>query len=108
MQAIPERREIEPISAFPPVLEDIAVVVDEDLAADRLQAAILRAGSPLVKEVRLFDLYQGTQIGEGMKSLAYSIVYQAADRTLTDAEVANVRNEIVDFLASEFGAKLRD
>ena len=58
--------------------------------------------------VSVFDLYEGEQVGQGLKSLAFSIVYQADDRTLTDKEVAAVREVIVKRLEKELGAKLRD
>jgi phenylalanyl-tRNA synthetase beta chain len=60
-----------------------------------------------VADVRLFDLFRGEQIGQHNKSLAYSIVYQAKDRTLTDEEVADIRQKIVAALEAELGAKLR-
>jgi phenylalanyl-tRNA synthetase beta chain len=60
-----------------------------------------------VTNIRLFDIYRGAQIGEGNKSLAYSLTYQAADRTLTDQEASQVRNKIVRRLEQELGARLR-
>ena len=101
------RHAIEPVSAFPPVLEDLAVVVAQDVPAEQVEAVIRRAGGSLVGEVRLFDLYQGEQVGAGKKSLAYAITYQAPDRTLTDGEVAKVRERIVKRLAEELWAALR-
>ena len=57
--------------------------------------------------MRLFDLYRGDSIGQGRKSLAYALTYQAEDRTLTDAEVAKVRSKIVRRVEKELGAELR-
>lgn len=102
-----ERFPVAPIPAYPAVLEDLAVVVDEDVEADKVHGVIRQAGGPLVREVNLFDLYRGEQIAQGRKSLAYSIVYQADDRTLTDAEVAGLRQAIVRRLKEELGAELR-
>ena len=102
-----ERFPVAPIPAYPAVLEDLAVVVDENVAAENVQGVIRQAGGPMVREVRLFDLYRGEQIAQGKKSLAYSVVYQADDRTLTDAEVAGVRQKIVRRLKDELGAELR-
>jgi phenylalanyl-tRNA synthetase beta chain len=107
LDEIPERFEIEPIPAFPPVLEDLAFVVDDGTPAGDVAQAIRRAGGEMVVEVRLFDVFQGEQIGAGKKSLAYSVVYQAPDRTLTDGDVAAVRQAIIDRLAKELGAVLR-
>jgi phenylalanyl-tRNA synthetase beta chain len=104
---VPERYYLAHVPSFPPVLEDLAIVVQEDLPAENAQRLIYQAGKPLVVEVRLFDLYRGEQIEKGNKSLAYSIVYQAPDRTLTDEEVAQVRASIIQQLGSKLGAKLR-
>jgi phenylalanyl-tRNA synthetase beta chain len=89
------------------VLEDLAIIVDEKTTAEEVEAAIRSAGGSLVSEVRLFDLYRGDQIGSGRKSLAYSLTYQALDRTLTDEEVAQVRSRIVRRLEADLGARLR-
>ena len=98
---------IAPVPEFPPVYEDIAVIVDESVAASRVEALIRQTGGKNVTDVRLFDLYRGEQVGAGKKSLAYSLTYQAADKTMTDAEAAASRNKIVKRLAQEVGAKLR-
>ena len=95
------------ISEFPPILEDIAVVVDEGVPADRLELLIRQSGGKLLNGVRLFDIFRGEQIGAGKKSLAYSLTYQAPDRTLTDKDAATVRQKIVRRLEQELGAKLR-
>ncbi len=104
---VPERHHLSDVPSFPPVLEDLAFVVAEEIPAENIRQMILKSGKPLVAEVHLFDLYRGEQIGEGRKSLAYSIVYQAPDRTLTDDEVAKVRERIIKQLGEEAGAKLR-
>lgn len=104
--AASDRFEIEPVMTHPPVLEDLALIVDESVPAARVQALAAQAGGPLVAEVRLFDVYRGEQIGAGRKSLAYSLTYQA-DKNLSDAEVAKIRKRIVKRLESELGAKLR-
>jgi phenylalanyl-tRNA synthetase beta chain len=98
---------ITPVPEFPPVLEDIAVIVDESIPASRLEVLIRQTGGKSLTNVRLFDLYRGDQIGAGKKSLAYSLTYQASDKTLTDAEAAAIRNKIVKRLEQELGAKLR-
>jgi phenylalanyl-tRNA synthetase beta chain len=104
---IPSHFDFEPVLTFPPVLEDISVVVDENLPAEQVVATIRQAGGNLLRQVRLFDIYRGPQLDPGKKSLAYSLTYQAPDRTLTDAEAAQVRQRIVRRLEQEFGAKLR-
>lgn len=99
--------EVSTVSEFPPVLEDIAVIVDESVPASKVEALIRQTGGKSVTNVRLFDLYRGDQIGAGKKSLAYNLTYQAPDKTMTDAEAAAIRNKIVKRLEQEVGAKLR-
>ena len=93
--------------AFPPVLEDLALVVDESLPAERVAELIRQTGGKVVADVRLFDVYRGEKIGAGKKSLAYSLTYQAADKTLSDKDVAGIRAHILRRLEQELGAKLR-
>jgi len=97
---------IVPVSEFPPVYEDIAVIVDEAVPAARVEALIRQTGGKTVTEACLFDVYRGEQVGAGKKSLAYSLTYQS-DKTMTDAEAAAIRNKIVKRLEHEVGAKLR-
>jgi phenylalanyl-tRNA synthetase beta chain len=98
---------LSPVPSFPPVLEDLAIVVEQNLPAERVAEVIRTAGRPLVTEVRLFDVYQGDPIAKGKKSLAYSVVYQSADRTLTDEEVAAVRRAIIRRVKAELDGDLR-
>jgi phenylalanyl-tRNA synthetase beta chain len=81
--------------------------VEVSLPAERLRALIEQTGRPLLRAVRLFDLYQDDKLGAGKKSLAYALTYQADDRTLTDGEVAKVREKIVRRVTQELGAVLR-
>jgi phenylalanyl-tRNA synthetase beta chain len=97
---------IVPVSEFPPVYEDIAVIVDESVPAARIEALIRQTGGKTVTNVHLFDVYRDEKIGAGKKSLAYSLTYQS-DKTMTDAEAAAIRNKIVKRLEYEVGAKLR-
>lgn len=91
----------------PPILQDIALVVKEDVDAAAVEAVIRKAGGALLKAVSLFDVYRGNSIPEGHKSLAYSLTYQTNDRTLTDQEVAKVQEKIVKLSGRELDAKLR-
>jgi phenylalanyl-tRNA synthetase beta chain len=104
---IPASHRIGPVPRFPAVRQDIALVVDQNVLAGQVQAAILAAGGRLLSGVRLFDVYRGEQIGPGKKSLAYALTFQAEDRTLTDQEVAKVQAKIVSRLEKELGARLR-
>ncbi len=96
-----------PVAEFPPVYEDIAVIVDETVPAARVEGLIRQTGGKTVTDVRLFDVYRDEKIGAGKKSLAYSLTYQSPDKTLTDAEAAAIRNKIVKRLEQEVKAKLR-
>ncbi len=107
LQAVPERHEVTPVPAFPPVLEDLAVVVDESVPADVVEAAMRSAGGRAVTTLRLFDVYRGQQVENGKKSLAYSLTYQAEDRTMTDEEAAKIRQRIIRKLEQELNARIR-
>jgi phenylalanyl-tRNA synthetase beta chain len=107
LAAIPAGYPIRPMSEFPPVLEDIAVIVDENLPADRVEALIKQTGGKMLASVRLFDVFRSEQIGVGKKSLAYALTYQSLEGTLTDKDAAQIRNRIVRRLEADLGAKLR-
>lgn len=104
---IPPHYSMEPVPTYPPVLEDIAVVVDDEIPVESVISMIRQAGGRLLRKVSLFDVYRGNQIGAGKKSLAFNLTYQSTDRTLTDGEIAQVRIRIVRRLEQELGAKLR-
>jgi phenylalanyl-tRNA synthetase beta chain len=104
---IPERFDMQPVPAFPPVLEDLALVVDEDIPAGRVVEVITQGGGHIVTKITLFDVYRSDQIGKGKKSLAYSLTYQSSEKTLTDNDVAQIRQRIIRRLDLELGAKLR-
>jgi len=72
-----------------------------------VEAMIRQTGGKNLVDVTLFDIFRSTQIGEGKKSLAYSLTYQSPDRTMTDQEVAQIRGRIIKRLEQELGAKLR-
>jgi phenylalanyl-tRNA synthetase beta chain len=104
---VPERYDMQAVPAFPPVLQDLAVVVDDEIPAAKVAGVIKQAAGRIVTDVTLFDVYRSEQIGEGKKSLAYSLTYQATDKTLTDNEVAQIRQRIIRRLEQELSAKLR-
>lgn len=95
------------ISTQPAIYEDLAVVVDEAVPAAQVAGLIRQAGGKLLVDLRLFDVYRGGQIPAGKKSLAYSLTFQALDRTLTDEETRKARAKIVGRLERELGAILR-
>jgi phenylalanyl-tRNA synthetase beta chain len=95
----------QPLSRFPAVEEDIAIVVDEGVTAAQVQAII--EASPLVQQATLFDVYTGAPVPAGKKSLAYSVAYQSLKHTLSEAEVNRERRRILDRLSGQLGAVLR-
>ncbi len=107
LSLIPALYQTEDLPTFPPVLEDLALVVDETIPAEKIEALIRQTGGKLLSSVRLFDVFRSEQIGSGKKSLAYSLTYQAPDRTLKDDEIKTLRNKIIKRLEYEVGAKLR-
>jgi len=107
MRAIDPTYGIKTIPETPPIYEDIAVIVEETVPAEKVEALIRQTGGRSVTDVCLFDLYRDEKIGAGKKSLAYALTYQAEDKTLTDADAAAIRNKIVKRLEKELGAKLR-
>ncbi len=89
------------------MLQDLAFVVADDIAAAELLAAIRAAGGELLRDVSVFDEYRGPQIGEGKRSLAFRLAFGSPERTLTDEDVAPVRAAIADAVGKQFGAELR-
>jgi phenylalanyl-tRNA synthetase beta chain len=95
------------VTSFPPLRQDIAVAVAEDVPAGRVVEVVRSAGGEALTRVEVFDVYRGPQVGEGRKSLAMHLVFQAPDRTLTDAEADAVRERVVAALQAEVGGELR-
>jgi phenylalanyl-tRNA synthetase beta chain len=104
---VPARYAYTPVARFPAALRDIAVIVDESLPGARVEAEIRAAGGDLLQRARLFDLYRGESIAAGKKSLAYALIYQSSDRTLTDKEVDKAHKKIEDRLRHVLKAQIR-
>jgi phenylalanyl-tRNA synthetase beta chain len=92
---------------YPSVSRDIAVVVDEDITAGQIEEIIRNKGGKTIEDVKLFDIYRGSQIEKGYKSMAYAITYRSDEKTLTEEEIAKVHNKILNSLANQVGASLR-
>jgi phenylalanyl-tRNA synthetase beta chain len=95
------------VVSFPAVRQDLAFRVAEDVPAADLVAAAHEAVGDELREMRPFDVYRGDQVGEGRKSIAFSVAFQSPERTLTDEDAAALRERIVETLAERFGAELR-
>jgi phenylalanyl-tRNA synthetase beta chain len=104
---IPERILYDDVITFPPLRQDIAVVVADEVEAAALVDTALEAGAPELREARIFDVYRGDQVGAGRKSVAIHLSLQAPDRTLSDDDAAVVRGRVVGALVERFGAELR-
>ena len=96
-----------PLSSYPPVIEDLAMIVPEETLSEKIEKVIYTGGGFLLKKVELFDIFRGDQIGEGKKSMAYRLTYQAPNRTLNDQNVSKLRIRIIKQLEKELGAKVR-
>jgi phenylalanyl-tRNA synthetase beta chain len=94
------------VITYPAVRQDLAFVVDDDVPAGDLIAAA-REAAPELREMRVFDVYRGDQVAEGRKSIAFSVVFQSPERTLSDEDAREIRERIVAALAERFRAELR-
>ncbi|APT86755.1 phenylalanine--tRNA ligase subunit beta [Corynebacterium flavescens] len=95
------------LSAFPALHQDIALVVDEVVPAEEVRRVIAEGAGDLLEDVRLFDIFRGEQLGAGKKSLAFELVFRAADRTLTDEEVNEHRLAAAELAQERVGAHMR-
>jgi len=106
-EAYKTERKYKPLPKYPAVDRDIAILVKDEVAVAEIENIILKVGKDFVESVKLFDVYKGKQVPEGMKSVAYSIIYRREDRTLTDEEVNVIHESIVKALEEKLGAQLR-
>lgn len=95
------------IARYPSVARDIALVVDKELHADNVKQTIASAGAPLLKDVQVFDVYEGEHLPDGKKSIAFSLLYLDPERTLKDKEVENSYQRILAAVTDEYKAELR-
>ncbi len=95
-----------PSSKFPAVKIDLAMVLDKKILWSDIAAEILNADA-LIKNIELFDLYEGDKVGQGKKSLAFHLTYQSTEKTLNDEEIKNLTDKIIEKLKGKFGAELR-
>jgi phenylalanyl-tRNA synthetase beta chain len=95
------------LSAYPLATQDVALIVDAHVPAADVEAALVAGAGSLLEELRLFDVYEGSQVGEARKSLAYALRFRAPDRTLTVAETTEARDAAVAEAARRTGAVLR-
>lgn len=99
-------KKYEGIAKFPTSTRDISLVVDKEVLIGTMENAIIKKGGKLLESCELFDIYEGEQVGEGKKSVAFSLVFRAKDRTLSDTEISEIMDKILAEL-TRLGAVLR-
>jgi phenylalanyl-tRNA synthetase beta chain len=104
---VPDAITYEDVISYPALRQDLAFVVAEEVPADALVEAARDAAGPELREVRVFDVYRGEQLGPGRKSIAFRVEFRSPERTLTDDDASRLRTAIVEALAQRFGAELR-
>ena len=102
-----EPLQVKPVSTYPAAKEDLALVVANDLPVSRVEQVIRQAAGALIEDLSLFDVYEGDQVPEGFRSLAFSLRLRASDHTLTPDEVQKVRADIIAKTEKVLGATLR-
>jgi phenylalanyl-tRNA synthetase beta chain len=98
---------VTPLPRFPAAERDLALVVSDPVPARDVERIVRRAGGPSLEGVTVFDVYHGTGLAEGEKSLGFRLRFRASDRTLTDEEVDAQIRQIVKAATDEVGARLR-
>ena len=107
LDAMPGRPQYQPFATFPPVTQDLAVVVDETIPAQQIVDAARSGGTALLRDVSVFDVYTGPGVDEGKRSLALRLTFRAEDRTLTEEEASKARGKILSALEKQVGAVAR-
>lgn len=107
LEHLPGKITYTPLPKFPSIQRDLAIVVEQEVLAGDVASTITEAGSDLLTSVQLFDVYEGDRIGAGKKSLAFALIYQDPEKTLTDEDVSRLHNQVIKELESKWSAELR-
>ena len=99
--------EMKPLPRFPAMQRDLALVMDESIAVGPLMADMRKAAGKLLESIEMFDVYRGAQVGEGKKSVAFSLTFRANDRTLTDEEVVKAMDKVRKVCDEKYSAIIR-
>ena len=97
-----------PWQEFPSIERDFALVVNEDLPAQKITQTAMRVGKPLIQDAQVFDVYQGQQLESGKKSIAVRLIFGASDRSLREQEAEKSAEGILEKWKNDFNAMLRD
>ena len=100
-------RAASPLSRYPASAIDLAFVVSDDAPAGDILRTLRSTGGELLESIRIFDTFRSEALGAGKVSIAFALKFRAPDRTLTDAEVGELRQKCIDAVVSGFGAELR-
>ena len=95
-------------SKYPEVKKDLAFIVSKDVTSEMIEKVIQRAGGHILTDIDVFDVYTGDNVKENEKSIAFSLTFSDSTKTLTDEEVTNLFNKIINEVTSKIGAVLRD
>jgi phenylalanyl-tRNA synthetase beta chain len=101
-------KRISPLSKYPPIIRDIALIIDDNVQSKDIYDAIIGLNNNLIEDIQVFDVYKGEPIPFGKKSLAYRIKYQSYERTLTDKEVNALHERLISVLVDKVGAGIRE
>ncbi|MDD4295391.1 MAG: phenylalanine--tRNA ligase subunit beta [Ruminiclostridium sp.] len=101
-------RQYKPLPKYPAVERDIAILVKDEIMARDIEKVLKKQGGNILEDINVFDVYKGEQVPEGMKSMAYTLIFRAYDRTLVDEDVNKVMEKVLKELKNAFGATLRE
>ena len=97
-----------PASKLPSITKDLAFIVDKNVTSEEVEKLIKKSGSRMLTNIEVFDVYTGENVDKDKKSIAYKLTFTDMDKTLTDEEVMNVFNKIIEGVTSKMDAKLRN
>ena len=95
-------------SKYPAIAKDVAFIIPREVPSKDIEMTIKKAGGRLLRSICAFDVYEGEHVKEGMKSIAYNLLFMADDRTLTDDEVMQVFNHIIEKVVETHSVEVRD
>jgi phenylalanyl-tRNA synthetase beta chain len=103
---LPETIQFQPIPKFPATTRDISIIVDKNTETQKMVASIERANEKLIEDLLIFDVYEGTPIAAGKKSVSFRITYRSSLKTLEDEKINHLNKTITDRLLKEFNGSL--